>query len=288
MRGIVLAGGKGTRLYPATKAVSKQLLPVFDKPMIFYPIATLMAAGIREILIITTPDDQHLFFKLLGDGSQIGVSFKYEVQAQPNGLAEAIKLGSNFANGSSIALILGDNVFHGTGLGRELAKYKDVVGAQIFAYEVANPEDYGVIEFNKIGEINSIIEKPKEPKSRFAIPGLYFYDSSVFEVVQTIKPSARGELEITSLNEKFLLAGLLKASILPRGTSWFDTGTFENLHDASNYVRILEARQNLRVACLEEIAWRLGWISTNELQSLANSQINLGLQNYLLGIIRSG
>ena len=287
MKGIVLAGGKGTRLYPTTKAVSKQLLPVFDKPMIFYPIATLMAAGIQDILIITTPEDQHLFVKLLGDGSQIGVRFKYEIQAKPNGLADAVRLGTNFANGSSIALILGDNIFHGTGLGRELSKYKDVVGAQIFAYEVANPEDYGVIEFNQSGGINSIFEKPKEPKSRFAIPGLYFYDSSVFDVVQTVKPSARGELEITTLNEKFFQAGLLKASVLPRGTSWFDTGTFESLQDASNYVRILEARQNLRVACLEEISWRLGWISTDQLRLIANSEENIGLQNYLLSIIRS-
>ena len=287
MKGIVLAGGKGTRLYPATKAVSKQLLLIFDKPMIFYPIATLMVTGIREILIISTPEDQHLFMKLLGDGNQIGVSFKYEVQEKPNGLAEAISIGRNFVKDSSVALILGDNIFHGNGLGRELSQFKNLVGAQIFAYEVSNPKDYGVIEFGQEGGIASITEKPKHPKSRFAIPGLYFYDSTVFDLVRTVKPSSRGELEITSLNAKFHQVGLLKASILPRGTAWFDTGTFESLLDASNYVRILEARQNLQIACLEEIAWRMGWITANQLRALANSTENIHLKDYLLSIIRT-
>lgn len=285
MKGIVLAGGKGTRLYPTTKAVSKQLLPIYDKPMIFYPIATLMAAGIREILIITTPEDQHLFKRLLGDGRMIGVTFVYAIQEYPNGLAEALIIGKRFAQETSVALILGDNLFHGTGLGRELSKFKDVEGAQIFAYEVANPQEYGVIEFSESGEIISIIEKPKIPKSRFAVPGLYFYDSSVFEFVENIQPSERGELEITTLNEKYLNEDLLHASILPRGTTWFDTGTFESLQDAGNYVRILESRQNLRVACLEEISWRLGWITTDQLHSLANSSENTGLQSYLLNLI---
>jgi glucose-1-phosphate thymidylyltransferase len=285
MKGIVLAGGKGTRLYPTTKAVSKQLLPIYDKPMIFYPIATLMAAGIREILIITTPEDQHLFKRLLGDGRKIGVTFEYAIQENPNGLAEAVLIGKSFAQDSSVALILGDNIFHGTGLGRELSKFKDVKGAQIFAYEVANPQEYGVIEFSKSGKIISLIEKPKIPKSRFAVPGLYFYDASVFEFVDDIEPSERGELEITTLNEKYLREGLLNASILPRGTTWFDTGTFESLQDAGNYVRILESRQNLRVACLEEISWRLGWITTDQLHALANSSENSGLQSYLLNLI---
>jgi glucose-1-phosphate thymidylyltransferase len=285
MKGIVLAGGKGTRLYPTTKAVSKQLLPIYDKPMIFYPIATLMAAGIREILIITTPEDQHLFKRLLGDGRKIGVTFEYAIQENPNGLAEAVVIGKSFAQETPVALILGDNIFHGTGLGRELSKFNDVKGAQIFAYEVANPQEYGVIEFSKAGKIISLTEKPKIPKSRFAVPGLYFYDASVFEFVENIEPSERGELEITTLNEKYLQEGLLSASILPRGTTWFDTGTFESLQDAGNYVRILESRQNLRVACLEEISWRLGWITTDQLHALANSSENSGLQSYLLNLI---
>lgn len=285
MKGIVLAGGKGTRLYPTTKAVSKQLLPVYDKPMIFYPIATLMAAGIREILIITTPEDQHLFKRLLGDGKNIGVTFQFAIQESPKGLAEAIIIGKRFAKGNSVALILGDNIFHGTGLGRELSKFKEIKGAQIFAYEVANPEEYGVIELSKSGKIMSLTEKPKMPKSRFAVPGLYFYDLLVFEFVESIKPSERGELEITTLNEKYLQEGLLQASILPRGTTWFDTGTFESLQDAGNYVRIIESRQNLRVACLEEISWRLGWISTDQLHALANSSDNLGHKSYLLSLV---
>jgi glucose-1-phosphate thymidylyltransferase len=285
MKGIVLAGGKGTRLYPTTKAVSKQLLPIYDKPMIFYPIATLMAAGIREILLITTPDDQHLFKKLLGDGNRLGVTFKYETQVEPNGLAEALKIGKAFSAGSSVALILGDNIFHGKGLGRELSKFKEINGAQIFAYRVANPQDYGVIEFSKKGEIKSITEKPLQPKSQFAIPGLYFYDASVFDFVETILPSARGELEITTLNEKYFHEGLLRASILPRGTAWFDTGTFESLQDASSYVRILQSRQDLQVACLEEISWRLGWITTDQLSSLAQDTESLNLQSYLLGLL---
>ena len=285
MKGIVLAGGRGTRLYPTTKAVSKQLLPIYDKPMIFYPIATLMAAGIREILIITTPEDQHLFKRLLGNGQKIGVTFEYAIQEYPNGLAEALVIGKRFAQETSVALILGDNIFHGTGLGRELSKFKDVEGAQIFAYEVANPQEYGVIEFAESGEIISIVEKPQIPKSKFAVPGLYFYDSSVYEFVENIQPSERGELEITTLNEKYLSEGLLHASILPRGTTWFDTGTFESLQDAGNYVRILESRQNLRVACLEEISWRLGWITTDQLHTLANSSENTGLKSYLLNLI---
>ena len=285
MKGIVLAGGKGTRLYPTTKAVSKQLLPVYDKPMIFYPIATLMAAGIREILIITTPDDIHLFKKLLGDGNQIGVTFEYEIQPKPNGLAEAFKIGKAFSAGSSVALILGDNIFHGTGLGRELSKYREISGAQIFAYKVANPQDYGVIEFSKNGEIKSISEKPLQPKSQFAIPGLYFYDASVFDMVESIQPSARGELQITSLNERYLEKGRLQASILPRGTAWFDTGTFESLQDASSYVRILETRQDMQVACLEEISWRLGWITTEQLNSLACRAEDSNLQTYLLDLV---
>ena len=285
MKGIVLAGGRGTRLYPTTKAVSKQLLPIYDKPMIFYPIATLMAAGIREILIITTPEDQHLFKRLLGNGQKIGVTFEYAIQEYPNGLAEALIIGKRFAQETSVALILGDNIFHGTGLGRELSKFKDVEGAQIFAYEVANPQEYGVIEFAESGEIISIVEKPQIPKSKFAVPGLYFYDSSVYEFVENIQPSERGELEITTLNEKYLSEGLLHASILPRGTTWFDTGTFESLQDAGNYVRILESRQNLRVACLEEISWRLGWITTDQLHTLANSSENTGLKSYLLNLI---
>ena len=285
MKGIVLAGGMGTRLHPTTKAVNKHLLPIYDKPMIHYPIATLMAAGIRDILIITKPDDLRSFKNLLGDGNRIGVNFEYATQRKPNGLAEAFIIGKNFSQSSAVALILGDNIFHGTGLGRELVKYKDVDGAQIFAYKVANPQDYGVIEFSENGEIESICEKPIKPKSHFAIPGLYFYDASVFEMVKKIQPSARGELEITSLNEKYLVGGKLRASILPRGTTWFDTGTFDSLHDASSYVRILQTRQDMHVACLEEISWRLGWLTTEQLHSLAYCSNNSNIQTYLLSLV---
>ena len=265
MKGIVLAGGKGTRLYPLTRAFSKQLLPVYDKPMIYYPIATLMAAGIREILIISTPKDQRLFESLLGDGSQYGIEIQFKSQATPKGLADAFVVGEDFINKEKCALILGDNLFHGTGLGGQLSLYKNIEGAQIFGYHVSNPKEYGVLEFANDGSILSIQEKPDNPKSNYAIPGLYFFDSKVAAFAKQIKPGLRGELEITSLLELYLEMKELRVTILPRGTAWFDTGTIENLHEASNYVSIIENRQGSKVACLEEIAWRNGWISDEEL-----------------------
>lgn len=287
MKGIVLAGGKGTRLYPLTRAFSKQLLPVYDKPMVYYPIATLMAAGIREILIISTPRDLQLFKTLLGDGVQYGVKFSYASQAEPKGLAHSFIVGAEFTKGENCALILGDNIFHGTGLGGQLAKYKHIDGAHIFGYQVSNPNEYGVLEFNEDGSIRALEEKPESPKSNFAIPGLYFFDKKVTEIAETIQPSSRGELEIISVLERYLGLQKLNVSILPRGTAWFDTGTIENLHEASNYVRILENRQGTKVACLEEIAWRNGWISDQELLSFQKEYSDSDFKLYFEGILAS-
>jgi glucose-1-phosphate thymidylyltransferase len=269
MKGIVLAGGTGSRLWPITKGVSKQLLPVYDKPLIHYPIGTLFLAGIREILIITTPDDLAAFQRLLGDGSQYGASFDFATQEKPNGLAEAFIIGEKFIAGGNVSLILGDNIFHGVGLGRQLELIDTNEGATIFAYRVADPERYGVVEFADSGKVISIEEKPTKPKSNFAVPGLYFYDSQVVEVSKSIKPSKRGELEITSINEFYLNAGQLKTIILERGTTWLDTGTVQTLHAASTYVQIIEERQGSKISCLEEIAWRNCWISDSELEVLA-------------------
>jgi glucose-1-phosphate thymidylyltransferase len=285
MKGIVLAGGTGSRLYPLTKSISKQLLPVFDKPLIHYPIATLMAAQIREILIITTPSDQQLFQRLLGDGSEIGINIQYVVQDSPKGIPEAFIIGEDFLAGDSAALILGDNIFFGYGLGRQLEKYRKVVGAHIFGYSVADPERYGVATLDKQGVVLALEEKPINPKSNVAVTGLYFYDSQVVEICKSLKPSSRGELEITDVNRKYLELGALELTLLPRGTAWLDTGTFESLHDASTFVRVLEERQNTKIACLEEISWRQGWITDKELLSISENCVNPVLANYLKSLL---
>lgn len=285
MKGIVLAGGTGSRLYPLTKSISKQLLPVFDKPLIHYPIATLMAAQIREILIITTPSDQQLFKRLLGDGSELGINIQYVVQDAPKGIPEAFIIGEDFLSGDSAALILGDNIFFGYGLGRQLEKYRKVVGAHIFGYSVADPERYGVATLDKQGQVLALDEKPVNPKSNVAVTGLYFYDSQVVEICKSLKPSGRGELEITDVNRKYLELGLLELTLLPRGTAWLDTGTFESLHDASTFVRVLEERQNTKIACLEEISWRQGWLTDNELLSISENCVNPILAKYLKSLL---
>ena len=284
MKGIVLAGGKGTRLRPLTSIMSKQLLPIYNKPMIYYPIATLMAAGIREITIITDPLDQSNFQKLLGDGSELGITFTYVSQPSPDGLAQAFTLASEFINGEKVALILGDNIFHGSGLGRALALHRNIQGAQVFAYRVSNPSDYGIIEFNPEGEVLSIEEKPERPKSDFAIPGLYFFDEDVVEIAKAVRPSMRGELEITSIIEEYLLRKKLRVSVLPRGTAWLDTGTFDTLQDAGTYIKIVEDRQGSKVGCLEEVAFRQGWISSHQLKNLALRKYVGGYKTYLLNL----
>ena len=286
MKGIVLAGGTGSRLWPITKGVSKQLLPVYDKPLIHYPLGTLFLAGIRQILIITTPEDYSAFQRLLGDGSQYGASFNYATQEKPNGLAEAFIIGEKFINAERVSLILGDNIFHGVGLGRQLEEVSTNEGATIFAYKVVDPERYGVVEFAENGKVISIEEKPSEPKSNFAVPGLYFYDSQVVEIAKNVKPSKRGELEITSINEFYLNAGKLKTVVLERGTTWLDTGTVQSLHSASSYVQIIEERQGSKISCLEEIAWRNGWISETELNQLAKEFGSNPYGAYLQSLIR--
>ena len=282
MKGIILAGGSGSRLAPMTSAASKQLLPIYDKPLIYYPISTLMLAGVREQLIITTPRDANAFQSLLGDGSQFGMSFDYAVQDSPRGLADAFLVGETFIGESKVALALGDNIFHGSGLGLQLSQLTDVEGAHIFAYKVADPENYGVVEFNTDGIATSLVEKPKNPKSSFAIPGLYFYDNQVIEIAKSVKPSHRGEIEITSVNHHYLEHNRLFVEILPRGTAWLDTGTPENLLSAATYVKIIEERQGYKVACLEEIALRKGWLSLSEIEeSLVNAP-----QNSYYGYVR--
>ena len=286
MKGIVLAGGTGSRLWPVTHAVSKQLLPVYDKPMIHYPISTLMNAGLREILIITTPEDQPAFTRLLGDGSDLGVRFDYVIQPRPEGLAQAFLLGENFLDGDSAAMVLGDNIFHGPGLGSRLRDLTEVDGGHIFAYRVSNPSEYGVVEFDADGLAISLEEKPAEPKSNYAVPGLYFYGPDIVEVAKTIRPSARGELEITAINEHYLHEGRLTVSVLQRGAAWLDTGTFRTLHDAGEYVRVMEDRQGVKLACLEEIAWRNGWIDDAALENLATPLAKNGYGQYLLSLLR--
>lgn len=285
MKGIILAGGAGTRLSPLTIATSKQLLPIYDKPMIHYPLFTLMAAGIRDILIICNPAHLNAFQMLLSDGSKLGIKISYEIQNAPNGIAEAFIIGEHFLAGKPAALILGDNLFHGAGLGRELANYKNRPGAQVFAYSVANPSQYGVVEFSNLGKVISITEKPNNPRSQFAVTGLYFYDETVVKRAKSLSPSSRGELEISDLNNSYLSENLLSAAVLPRGTAWFDTGSFENLHDASSYVRILEMRQGIKVASLEEISWRQGWINESELVEIANCHSNAEYSSYLKKLI---
>jgi glucose-1-phosphate thymidylyltransferase len=287
MKGIVLAGGTGSRLWPITKSISKQLLPVYDKPLIYYPLGTLLLAGIRDILIITTPEDLPSFQKLLGDGAQFGVSFQYQVQEKPNGLAEAFLIGEKFIGGENVALILGDNIFHGVGLGKQLQEIGVRSGATIFAYRVSDPERYGVVEFSPDGRVISIEEKPKMPRSNFGVPGLYFYDQDVVEIAKNVKPSLRGELEITSINERYLNQGNLTTKILERGTTWLDTGTVQTLHAASAYVQIIEERQGSKISCLEEIAWRNGWITDKQLETLASNFGSSPYGTYLFELLKA-
>jgi glucose-1-phosphate thymidylyltransferase len=285
VKGIVLAGGTGSRLWPVTFGVSKQLLPVYDKPLVHYPISTLMLTGIREILIITTPQDQESFKRLLGDGKKYGVSFSFAVQDNPEGLAQAFIIGEEFIGENPSALILGDNVFYGSSLGMQLKELADPGGAIIFAYKVKDPERYGVVDFDELGKVTSIEEKPSKPKSHYAIPGLYFYDNGVVEIAKSVKPSSRGELEITSINQEYLKAGKLQARVLERGTAWLDTGTFESLNSASAFIQIIEERQGQKVSCLEEVAWRNGWISDSELAARADEYQSSPFASYLRSLL---
>ena len=286
MKGIILAGGTGSRLWPVTKGVSKQLLPIYDKPLVYYPLATLMSAGIRDVLVITTPADAVAFTSLLGDGSQWGMSLTFAQQEKPDGLAQAFIIGETFINNGPCALVLGDNVFHGAGLGALLTTLTKPSGATIFAYKVKDPNAYGVVEFADDGTVLSIEEKPTKPKSQYAVPGLYFYDNQVVDIAKSISPSARGELEITSVNNEYLRRKQLSVSVLPEGTAWLDSGTFESLHDASSYVRVVEERQGVKVACVEEIAWRNGWISDSELRQQAEQLAKSSYGEYLLKLLR--
>ncbi len=287
MKGIILAGGSGTRLWPITKGISKQLMPIYDKPMIYYPLSTLMMAGINEILIITTPEYNEQFKALFGDGSALGIRLEYAVQPSPDGLAQAFIIGEEFIGDDSVALVLGDNIFHGTGLGSSLRDNTEVDGATIFAYHVSNPTAYGVVEFDDDFTAVSIEEKPAKPKSNYAVPGLYFYDNDVVSIAKTIEPSARGELEISTVNERYLDAGKLHVQVLDRGTAWLDTGTFESMMQASEYVRVIEDRQGFKVGCIEEIAWRAGWIDDAQLAALAEPLVKSGYGRYLTSLLNA-
>lgn len=281
MKGIILAGGSGTRLYPITKAISKQLMPIYDKPMIYYPLSVLMLAGIKDVLIITTPEDQDGFKRLLGDGSELGCNFEFAVQEKPNGLAQAFVIGEKFIGDDKVALVLGDNIFYGSGFSKLIQSFNDVDGAAIFAYPVSDPERYGVVEFDKDLKAISIEEKPVAPKSNFAVPGLYFYDNSVVEIAKNIAPSPRGEYEITDVNKEYLKRGTLHVGVMDRGMAWLDTGTFDSLSDASEFVRVIEKRQDTKIGCIEEIAYRMGFINHDELMVLAEKYIKSGYGMYL-------
>ncbi|KIC92390.1 glucose-1-phosphate thymidylyltransferase RfbA [Flavihumibacter sp. ZG627] len=285
MKGIILAGGSGTRLHPITYAISKQIMPVYDKPMIYYPLSTLMLAGIHDILIISTPHDLPLFKKLFGDGNQLGLNISYAEQAVPNGLAQAFVIGADFIGNDKVALVLGDNIFYGMGLGKQLANNTDPDGGIVYAYHVSDPERYGVVEFDKDNNVISIEEKPTAPKSNFAVPGLYFYDNEVIGIAKNLKPSPRGEYEITDVNREYLKRGKLKVSIMDRGTAWLDTGTFDSLMQASQFVQVIEQRQGIKIACVEEIAWRKGFIDDEALKKIAQPLIKSGYGEYLLGLI---
>jgi glucose-1-phosphate thymidylyltransferase len=288
VRGILLAGGTGSRLWPITMAMSKQLMPIFDKPMVYYPLTTLVSAGIQEILVITTPEDQPHFERLLGDGSRFGLDLQYAVQPKPDGIAQAFRIGADFIGDEPVALILGDNIFHGVGLGRQLARFGDLNGGRVFAYPVADPERYGVVEFDESGKVLSIEEKPEHPKSTYVVPGLYFYDADVVKIAENLEPSARGELEITAVNEEYRRQGRLEVTVLDRGTVWLDTGTFQSMVQASEYVRVIEERQGLKIGCVEEAAWRLGFISGDELREVAQPLLKSGYGQYLVRLLDGG
>ena len=288
MRGIILAGGSGTRLHPITMGVSKQLVPVYDKPMIYYPLSTLMLAGIRDVLVITTPHDHEQFSRLLGDGSHFGVSLTYRTQPAPEGLAQAFVIGADFVGSDPVALVLGDNIFYGPGFGRRLMRFASLDGAAVFAYWVANPQDYGVVDFDETGKALSLQEKPARPRSNYAVPGLYFYDNDVVAIARDLRPSARGEYEITDVNRTYLEQGRLQVEPLERGTAWLDTGTFDSLNDASNFIRTVENRQALKIGCPEEIAWRQGWLSDDELRSCGEKLLKSGYGTYLTGLLDLG
>jgi glucose-1-phosphate thymidylyltransferase len=287
MKGIILAGGSGTRLYPITKGISKQIMPIYDKPMIYYPLSTLMQVGIRDILIITTPDDQNQFKRLLGDGSELGINLEYAAQPSPDGLAQAFIIGEEFIGQDKVALILGDNIFYGEAFGASLSECDNPDGGIVFAYEVSDPERYGVVEFNAEHQAVSIEEKPTSPKSNYAVVGLYFYDNDVIEIAKNIEPSDRGELEITAVNEAYLQRGKLKVKTMSRGSAWLDTGTFESMNDASEYIRVIEKRTGIKIGCIEEVAYRQGFISKDQLREIASPLIKSGYGNYLIQLLNS-